>query len=198
MAVSQDLYRQQFLVLLPPGIIWPRDEDGELNAVAQVVGEAFARIDMRTRELLREADPRYATERLAEWERDLALPDECTVSGTQTVAERRAAVLGKLLAVGGQSISYYRTVLAALGYPAARIDEYRPHIYGRARHGSCYGNWLWGRVWRVHLPATSIARRRYGGAAYGEPYSVYGDSAVGCILNRMKPAHTELLITYGD
>lgn len=198
MALKQADYLAQLIELLPPGPAWMPEPGEPLYRWLEGLAAEFARLDQRCADLLAESLPQSARELLAEWEATAGLPDDCTIPGTQTVAERRAAVLGKLLAVGGQSIPYYKTILAALGYPDARIEEFKPHIHGRARHGSRYGNWLWGRIWRVHLPATTVTRRRYGSAVHGEPFSVYGDSAVACILNRMKPAHTELLITYGD
>lgn len=194
--MTRDDYRAQLVALLPRGPAWDAADGGGLDVLLTAQAAGLARVDLRAADLVREVFPGTVYELLAEWESSVGLPDECTVPGG-SLAERRAALAGKLAAQGGQSIAYYLGVLAALGFPAARISELRPCVHGRRYGARRYGAWMWGRVWMVHLPAVGDRRRR-NGEPFGERYGYGGNAAVECVINRIKPAHTIVLFAYGD
>ncbi len=87
----------------------------------------------RAESLLNEANPRATYELLAEWEAFANLPDACTGS-TLTLQERRAVLVQRLTAMGGQSVSYFQSMVKRLGY-TVEITEYRPFVCGVSQCG---------------------------------------------------------------
>jgi uncharacterized protein YmfQ (DUF2313 family) len=78
--------------LLPPGRLWLRDPDSELDRFLLASADELARIDARGQDLIRESDPQQASELLPEFEAMLDLAPD----GTE--AERRARVVARLIA----------------------------------------------------------------------------------------------------
>jgi len=135
---------------------------------------------------------------LEDWERVLALPDECAPAGT-TLQERRAAVVSRLTVGGGQSLAYYLDLAQRLGY-AVTIEEFRPFITGM----SCCGDTLNGphevrHVWRVTVHGPRVTYFRTGESATGERLLdiAYAEDLT-CILRRLAPAHSEVIIAYEE
>ena len=140
--------------------------------------------------LLDEADPRTTLELLADWERVCGLPDPCSGQAA-TIAERRAQVVARLTATGGQSVAYFETLALALGF-VITIVERRARFHGRRHHGSAYGGPEMQFIWEVHLPPELVHRRHHGQGYHGEPYASWGADALKCLLARLKPAHTHI------
>ncbi len=188
------LYLHQLLALLPPGAAWPRDpgtvRHGQLSAIARSLATVHARAD----QLLEEADPRSAAELLIDWERVAGLPDPCT-GPAETTAERRDRVVARLTARGGQSRVYFIGVAAALGY-AVTIEEF-PTACCEDPSDVGLNPWPWPRTWMVHAPAETVRELPADGAS-DEPLRTWGNQALECALHRHQPAHTNLLIAYGD
>lgn len=177
MAVTAAAYAAQLLALLPQGAAWRRAPGSVLSQLMTAIGEEFARLDARAESLLAEADPRSTAELLPEWETTAGLPDPC-VDVPQTVEQRRAALLARLLATGGASRAYFIAVAAAHGYTVT-IDEPALH------------------TWRITASvSTAIVPFRAGLSTAGEPLRAFGDDALECLFNRIKPAHTAVLFAY--
>lgn len=188
-------YLGQIQALLPPGPAWAFEADAVLLRQSAALAESFARVDVRSVNVLAEADPRQTFELLPEWERDLGLPDKCSVQSGLTLADRRDSVVAKYVATGGQSPAYFIGIAKALGYPSASITQYKPRRCGR-RFNTLYGGIDWAHVWQLNLPAQKITQR-VSGSPFGERYRVWGDAALECTINRLKPAHTLVKFKYG-
>jgi len=78
--VSEDLettlsnYGGQAIDLLPQGLIWTRRHDSNLRRVLEALLYENANVDLRARDLEREAIPKTTSELLTDWERILGLP----------------------------------------------------------------------------------------------------------------------------
>lgn len=116
-------YRDQMLALRPRGLAWMQDLGSVWAKLFMALAEEFRRIEERAYDLLAdEADPRNTVELLPEWERAYGLPDQCSPAGS-TVSERQAALVARIVATGGQSVSYITEVSAAMGF-SITITEY--------------------------------------------------------------------------
>lgn len=190
-------YLLQLQALLPVGLAWPRSHDATLTRLLAALADELARVDQRASDLIEESDPRTATELLADWERVFGLPDPCVTAlgAEQTVDQRRAALAAKVTSIGGQSRQYFIDLAAALGYPGATIDEYRPF--------NCNSNCndaLWSEAdrfcWQINLPATGGTFVFNCNSPCDSPLAAWGDEAVECRIQRLKPAHTRAFVAY--
>lgn len=204
-------YLDQLKQLLPPGPAFPRDEDTTFNRLLGAIAEEFGRFDARVERLPEEADPRTALELLPDWERVAGLPDVCTGTIATTVPERRAAIVAKITARGGQSLAYLTSLAANLGY-AVVISEYRP-LRARFRAGSRCHSVDWAFAFKVEVLAAdaipsgaltdtaraiSNSRFRAGRSRSGERLRTFGNAALECTINRAKPAHSIAIFAYPD
>ncbi|MEW6612715.1 MAG: putative phage tail protein [Pseudomonadota bacterium] len=195
MALSAADYTAQLQALLPQGAAWPRDADATLTKLLRALAEELARVDARAEDLLDEADPRTAYELLADWERVAGLPDPCTPAGASLEA-RRLSLVQRLTMLGGASRQYFIDLAAALGYAGATVSEFRPFSCTSECDDALNPAPAWPHAWQLNLPATRItpATCTSGCDAY---LAVWGDSTLECVVERLKPAHTEVLFTYG-
>jgi len=193
--VSQ--YLRQLLALLPQGFAWPRGNDTVLAALLGGLSGGLARKHNRAVDLIEEADPRTAGELLADWERVCGLPDACSVGIATTLQERRAAVVARLTATGGQSIAYFAGMIAALGY-TAEIDEYRPFICGTSSCGDALNGAPSVRhTWRVRITEPRVTLFRAGASQAGDKLGkITRAEDLECLLARRKPAHTTCIVSY--
>lgn len=74
---TADDYAAHLAAHLPQGDAWPREAGTPLDRLMAWAGDGLARVDQRVLALLREADPRFTLELLAEWEDEYGLPDPC-------------------------------------------------------------------------------------------------------------------------
>ena len=192
-----DAIRKALLSLLPPGDAFSRDPDSNQAKAFEPAAAMFQEIQHRDIDLLNEADPSTTFEMLGEWERAWGLPDPCTAAGT-TIQERRAALVSKITGTGGQSITYYLGIAAALGYAGAEIEELRPSIVGVMRCGDNLGGGHDVRnYWRFLIPDPRVTYFRSGESQCGD---LLGDidraEDLECLINRLKPAHTVVQFDY--
>ena len=189
-------YAAQALALLPPGPAWPRGEDSVVARLTSNLAQPFRRVHERFCAALAEATPITTDAMLPDWERVLGLPDHCAPAA-QTVAERRARVLQRLAAMGGQSRAYYIEVARALGYQI-EIEEFRPFLAGISHAGDPLYGISWRFAWRVVAPETTRRFFRAGEGRAGEPLSNWGNDILECVIRRLAPAHTVVLFAYRD
>lgn len=195
--MTADDYRRQMQALLPRGFAWALAPAAWLTRLLSGLSPEFARIHGRVLDLIRESDPRTTIEMLAEWERALGLPDNCSSTLAPTLQARRDDVLTKLVSLGGQSRAYYIEVAARLGY-AITIEEFVPFRVGRSRVGQRIFSVDWTWVWCVNGPAVTIRNFRAGRSRVGERLRSWGNGALECRLNQLKPAHTRIIFSYPD
>lgn len=197
MAHTPEEYTQLLRDLLPPGQAFRRDTGTNLERVLTGMAPEFSRVEARADTLALEANPATTTELLVDWERVTGLPDNCSGELEETIQGRRQAVLAKLASVGGQSIPYFIEVARQLGFEIT-ITEFRPFRAGISRAGDRLTNGPeWPFVWQVNARETTIISFRAGLSAAGEPLRSWGNSALECKINQLKPAHTLVIFSYG-
>lgn len=76
--------------------------------------------------------------------------------------------------------SYRFEDASPLGYPIT-ITEFAPEIF----------------TWRANAPRTSVRWRR-SGESFGELYSVFGNAALECLIELLKPTHTTVSFAYAS
>jgi len=195
MAVTADDYLLAMQGLLPPGAAWSKDPDAYTTRLLGGLAQEMARVDGRTAGLLEEADPRTTAELFADWERVAGLPDDCVTAfaGTQTVDQRRAALVGRLATLGGQSRAYYIALAASLGYTVS-ITEFVPHTVDSTVDDPLYDT-PWTYAWQVNAPLNTITYADVD-STVDEPLASWGSSLLECVLARVRPAHTTLIFAY--
>lgn len=182
MALTEADYVQQLRQLLPAGPAFDLALQPDWAQIVAALAPELARVDGNGEALLLELNPATATVLLPDWEAYLGLPDVCTVPGSQTLEERRQAVLDKLTATGAPQLSYYRKLGSQLGI-ALEIEEFRPARVGPTNAGDfLYGaGWPWS--WIASAPL----------AAYGTAEAAVLD----CRLQRDAPEYTDVVLGFG-
>ncbi len=104
-------FLQALAALLPTGFAWPRDPDSVLMRVLRAVAALFWEHHQFVLAAVRQWWPHNATNRLAEWEAAVGLPDPCFGSELGE-AERRDLVLARLR---GLELPYFDSSPAATG-----------------------------------------------------------------------------------
>lgn len=195
MELKADDYLRQLQALLPPGPAWPRDDDATITRLLHGLAEELARVDGRARQLLEEADPRTTAELFTDWERVAGLPDACAVAfgGEQTTAQRRAALVGRLTTVGGQTPAYFIGLAAALGY-AITITEFSEHTVDDDVDNPLY-DVAWSFAWQVNAALDTVTELTVDDTVE-DPLASWGNALLECVLRRVAPAHTIPIFSY--
>lgn len=204
-------YAAQLKNLLPVGLAWPRENGLRRDDLLEAEAAELSRVHMRVGDLLREADPRQALETLGDWERVAGLPDSCVVPGSITIQERRQRLVQKLTSTGGQSIGYFADIAENMGYPI-EIIEYRPFVVGESEVGlveeeSPAGSTLvYGLTdlpeiryyWAIEVLEPRVTWFRVSESELGKDPFAKIDIATDleCVINKLKPAHTNLAFSY--
>ncbi len=190
--MTADDYLSQLQALLPQGPAWPRDSSATLTMLLQAMADEMSRVDNRAAQLIDETDPRTTDELLADWERVAGLPDTC-VATSQTTAQRRAALHAKLTTLGGQSAAYFIALAANLGYTVT-ITEFDQHTVIDDVNHPLYGQ-PWQFAWQVNAPQDTVGVLDVTGTV-NDPLAWWGNEALECSINRLKPAHTHAMFAY--
>lgn len=131
--LDEDAFLGLLQNLLPRGRAWPRDPDAVLTQLLRGLAAGQARTHQRSVKLIDETRPDTTYELLTEWEASLGLPDPCA-GADPTVEQRKAQVLARWQADGGQSVPYLISVAAALGI-TAEVEELSDFHVGEGRCG---------------------------------------------------------------
>jgi len=190
-------YARMLAGLLPRGWAWNRESGSRLSLLLAGLSEELSRVDAAAWELLEESDPRTTVRLIGEWESELGLPDACSFSA-QTLAERRAAVLLKLTATGGQSRAYFKGLAESYSGQLCEVREFRPFRAGQSASGDALTNDDWTHVWELHAAGLVLREFAAGGAVAGEPLRSWGNETLECVIGRLKPAHTRVIHSYGE
>ncbi|MHA6161607.1 YmfQ family protein [Pseudomonas sichuanensis] len=196
-------YRQQLFALLPQGIVWATDLNSNLQRLLAGEAQEPARIDERAGALLVEADPRQASETFEEWETSYGLPSACAPA-EQSMADRRAALIGRIIGRGGMTIQDYLDLAEGLGYVGAQVLEFREATVevetATGHRGAVIGDDMnsadWDLTWRVLLPAGVIRESVINEAVVGDPLRSWGDELIECSLRHAAPSWLVLQIGY--
>lgn len=196
-------YRQQLFALLPQGLVWTTSPDSTLQRLLAGMACEFARVDGRSSSLLAEVDPRQALETFEEWEDSYGLPSACAPAG-QSMADRRAALIGRIIGRGGMTAQDYLDLAEGLGYSGAQVLEFREatvEVNTSTGHtgaviGDDINSDVWDLTWRVLLPAGVIRQSVIGEAVIGDPLRSWGDELIECSLRHAAPSWLILQIGY--
>lgn len=193
---SADDYKRQLIKLSPQGRAWPIEDTSNWVKLLDAVAQELARIDAHASLLVNEAFPDTTLQLLENWERIAGIPDECSQLG-DTIQVRRNNLKSKLTARGGQSRSYFVDVAAQLGFDVT-ITEFRPFQAGISSAGDAVYSIEWRYVWRINAPEQTVTYFRAGQSAAGEPLASWGNDRLECVINKLKPAHTNVLFGYSS
>lgn len=195
MVLTETDYLRQLQALLPPGPAWPKDDDATLTRLLGALAAELARVDGRAQQLVEEADPRTVAELFADWERVAGLPDTCAQAfgGDQAMAQRRAALVGRLTTLGGQSPAYFIGLAAALGY-AITITEFRAHCVNDDVEQPLYDT-AWNFAWQVNAALNTVTDITVD-STVEDPIAAWGNALLECVIKRLKPAQTTVLFSY--
>lgn len=201
--LTADDYRQQLYALLPQGIVWTTAPISNLQRLLAGMAREPARIDERAEALLAEADPRQALETFEEWEDSYGLPSACAPA-EQSMADRRAALIGRIIGRGGMTAQDYLDLAEGLGYAGAQVQEFReatvevdtPTGHTGAVIGDDINGADWDLTWRVLLPNGVIRESVIDEAVIGDPLRSWGDELIECSLRHSAPSWLILQIGY--
>lgn len=200
MATYQE-YEEMLRQFLPPGPAFPR---GDYESVMAMLLEVFAlelsRIDSRVDALIREDDPRVSVECFREWLEEWGLPDVCSnLLSNLTDSVLRQLLLFRITVPGGQSRAFFIDLAARFGY-RIQIDELARHtVMSEVMDAMWSQNHPY--IWRVNVLSgtseentTASMHTVIGGA--DEPLAWWGDQLIECLIERYKPAQTEVVYGY--
>jgi uncharacterized protein YmfQ (DUF2313 family) len=186
------------VALLPPGPAWDPELAPAIHRVLAGLAPEFARVDDRAADMMNEADPATVRELVPDWERVMGLPDPC-MGATPAFEDRRKAVRERHVAIGGQSIPYFLSMVLAQGYPNVSITEHRAPRFGRSRFGRArFGSWKQQFFWTVNLGRRVEGGRRWGTTQWGERFGMNQNEGIECLVKRYAPAHTVVLFNYEE
>lgn len=133
-------------------------------------------------------------ELLSDWERVYGLPDTCLSNVDSSISLRIQAALRKIRRAGSLSRQFFIDLAGEFGY-AITIDEFSPHtVVSTVAEPLRDEDWFF--YWQVNM-ATAIPPRDFTVVdAVNTPLTVFQDGVLECLLNRLKPAHTQLLFNY--
>lgn len=189
-------YRHQLQALLPPGPAWDPDVYPLPTMVLEAVAVELARVDSRAADLLAEMFPGSIRELLPDWERVMGLPDEC-LGNTSTASERLREVIRRFAEVGRQDAPYFESLAQRLGYPDAKISEWRTPRFGRTQFGGGqFGGWGCQFVWVLHLGTRNAKEPLFGSTQFGARFGANETDIVECVIRRYAPAHTVVFFDY--
>lgn len=170
-------YFQQLEKLLPRGPAWS-DADPLLAGLAP----AFAAVHQRANDFVRETNPARTTELIDRWEYCLALPDSCSVPGTDTITQRQQRLEVKFNLTGAITEEFYLNVLEVMGYTDATITTFEDE--DRAY------------TWQVNMGEdTQITNMTCLGSCT-DSIRTWGETTVECILDKLCASHTILIFSY--
>ena len=192
MDLAAPAYTRHLKALLPQGAAWDLEAASVTSQLLAAIAEELARIDVRARGLIQESDPRTCDETLPDWERVYGLPDLCVGTG-QTEAQRRAALVARVVSLGGQTAAYYIGVAAALGY-VITVTEFSPYDVEDDVDAFVYGT-EWAYAWQVNAALNTVIEMTVDDGV-DEPIAQWSNVLLECVLTRLKPAHTHLLFSY--
>lgn len=180
--MTPDEYAAQLRKLLPRGRLWLAPAGTLLYAVLLFIAATLLRFRRFLEGLQAELDPRTASQLLPEWEAACGLPDGC-IPGGGTVPQRRAAVLARLTASGGPhgetaSRAYFIQLAAQFGYTISILESAT-------------------NVWQVRSTQTVALTWSTCDSGCDDQLQAYGNQQLECLINRLKPAHTQVSFAYG-
>lgn len=189
-------YVLQFKQLLPRGRLWESlKDDPVLDGYIKAECEEDVRIESRALNLINETNPLKTFELLPEWEAWAGLPEPCLAGESRTLKQRQIVLHAKLTRKGGQSIDYYISLAADIGFEIT-ITEFDPFSVESTVDETILSD-DWAFAWQVNAPEETVT---YFNAAsdVDTALAFWGNELLECVITRYKPAHTHVLFAYGE
>lgn len=190
-------YANQISSLFPQGPAWDDARASNLGTLTLAMADELSRVDARSQQLAVDWLPSQAIELLPDWERALALPDNCFPDQVQTLEQRQLAAVEKFTRIGLQTPAYFVSLAAQLGYNV-EVEEYFPFSAGSGMAGTPVVDEDWAYTWRVRIfgQQITVSDFQVGKSTVGEGLRTWGNSLIECVINRQKPAHTIVIYSY--
>lgn len=190
-------YANQIMSLFPSGPAWDDARAGNIGDLCIAMADELSRVDYRAQQLAVDWLPSQAIELLPDWERALALPDNCFPDQFQTLEQRQLAAVEKFTRLGLQTPAYYVSLAEQLGYNI-EVEEFFPFSAGSGTAGTAVVDEDWAYTWKVKILGTEIVIGDFqiGRSTVGEALRQWGNSLIECAINKQKPAHTVVIYSY--
>lgn len=200
MSRSSEIILQEALSLLPTGWAWPRSDDTEsvLSVLLNVFAQGLADLELLAEQCFQEIDPRTANECIDDFERVLGRDPCISDFDTLSLSKRQQIAHMRWTARGGASIAYF-VHLADLYGIQIEVSEFT----------TSQADWLCADdeliedpcqyLWEVTIPSLLDDEEFYADdSVAGDRLWDFEVSDIECILNRVKPAHTQIIFRYKD
>ncbi len=189
MSASSEEFREQLVMLLPPGEALSHEPDSTLVEILWALAEELARVDDRVGQFVdRELDMSLMTELLAEWEEMAGLPDGCGPLPTLD-DERRNLVIQRLTDEHLMTAQALVDEALRLGY-VITVREFDPTVCGDECGSVLASATIW-FYFEVVYAGTTEFDAELGVTVVGDPLGdSIGPGRLVCLVDRMKPAHT--------
>lgn len=200
--MEQNDYKKLYQDLMPSGPAWSRDQKAVVSDLGDAAAAFFFYLHQRVEKAGREMFPDSCNETLVDWEEMLELPEPCEHGNhaeNQTVQERIDAVIAKINRNISPTKENFAKLAEFLGYKVSIVTT-PPSVCGIARCGEYLGgaeeaNYYWITI----VDGARIAYARCGTAACGERLCrITWAEDLECLLNRIKPAHTLIKLSYAQ
>ena len=194
--VAPPAYRRQLRALLPTGRAWPRRPGAVLDALLAAMAEDFADMDRQTAALFDDILPSATTALLPDWERVAGLPDACSALAS-TLAERRAALLSKLVAQPDLNAESYKRIGRSFGVEIDIVEHDMATAATVTTLDTTGGKWR--HVWWISIPTSADVERFDTLSDVDTPLlSIERNTELECRLQKAAPAHTLLAVGYNS
>lgn len=210
-APTGDALLPSILAQTPRGPAWRTDEvsDGSHNsyqhrfwrATAESLATLYAKawkLALASTACTLSGPEDAANDALLDWEREFGLPDDCLAGQVLTTERRKLLLRMRIAEKGGASREFFICLAATLGYTIT-INEFKVARCGQARCGKDkVGPPLNEVIWEVFIQSSGITWFRAGQGRVGkDPLGGYGRKYdLECLLNKWKPAHTQIKFHY--
>lgn len=197
MGLSSDDYLRELQALLPRGAAWTREPDSTLANTLQGLAGEMARVDARALVAIDETDPRTANELFFDQEAQYGLPDPCVAlvsTTTQSLGQRRTALIAKIANLGGQARSFFVALAASMGF-VVTITEFAPESVDSDVDSFLYDD-DWVFSWQVNAPLVGGVDELSVDSPVDEALASWGNQLLECVFGRLKAAHTAVLFSY--
>jgi uncharacterized protein YmfQ (DUF2313 family) len=174
-------YRVTLRSLLPQGRAWEFEENSNFKKFIYSFAEELSRVTSRALNLYEESNPTTTDELLTDWERVVGLPAGCSGELADTAEKRREDVISRLVATGGQTTEYFKSIAQTQGFNIEFI----------ATGLSLCGGTRLGQRLRAH-PGWAYTIEMI---VDGSPDDLF---RISCIINQIKPAHIYLFTAFQD
>ncbi len=141
----------------------------------------------------------------------LVLHMACTASSNGSVArssltppkpsfwsagQLQAALVSKLVQVGGQSRAYFIAVARAMGFAIAITEGWKEvdTVISPVNNPLANSGWIY--VWTITTPVGDTKTTLTVNGRVSDPLAAWGNTLLECVMRRIKPAHTTLLFSY--